>query len=598
MIGKTVAHYRILEKLGEGGMGVVYLAEDSKLGRKVALKALAAERAGDPLRRQRFIMEARAAAALSHSGIAAVYALEEVGEELYIAFEYVKGQSLRAMVAPGGLELDALLHMAAGIADALAAAHALGIVHRDLKPENILRTAEGQTKILDFGLARFMRPQEAETASVQLTSAGTIVGTVSYMSPEQLEGMELDFRSDIFAFGVLVYELATGVRPFDGATSSSTISRILTAEPVPLVQRNPVAPPELDRIVRKCLRKRREERYQSTRDLAVDLESLSREGSGTASAPSATAEESAFLRQESLLASTSPRRWWEIHEIVQTIIAVLVIYLGWLATEHTKATWLFVTLLVFSAGAASLRIYLLGMAIIGPAVLQKEERRLSRWVDGTTLGTVLVLFILGGWLMRGHLGLAALLIGVGMGGTVLVFLIEPAIRRTVFLSSTAMALHDAKRAAQASLLRDQHLIAAIQLLYVLPAAYGFFSAGPEIQRIIQALSTGTEAAWMPRPQAITMLVGMGVLLIGIFACATVAIGIWLGRPRAVRVFDRWFYVFLFFDLPAMAGIIGVTVWFSNAAVASFLFPFLVALPLYQRSLARRILSQESAGSGE
>jgi hypothetical protein len=599
MIGKTVAHYRILEKLGEGGMGVVYRAEDTRLGRSVALKALPAEFARDPVRRQRFVQEARAAAALSHAGIAAVYALEEVGEELYIAFEYVKGQSLRTLVTTSGLELDTLLRIAAGIADALAAAHALGIVHRDLKPENILRTPEGTTKILDFGLARFMPEQQQETASVRLTSAGTIVGTVSYMSPEQLEGKEPDFRADIFSFGVLLYELATGVRPFDGASSSSTISRILTAEPVPLIQRNPVAPPELDRIVRKCLRKRREERYQSTRDLAVDLETLARElrGTGGVALGGEAAEESAFLRQKSLLATASPRRWWEIHEIVQTIIAVSVVYLGWLATEHTGATWLFIMLLVLSAGVASLRIYLLGMAIISPAALPKENRRLSRWIEGSELGVVLSLFILGGWLVRGHLGLAALLIGVGMGGMVLVFLIEPAIRRAVFPSSASLALPDAKRTAQSRMQRDQHVIAAIQLLYVLPTIYGFFRTGPEMQAIIQGLSTGTET-WMPRPQAIIMLIVMCLLLVAIFACATVAIGIWLGRREAVRAFDRWFYVFLFFDLPAMAGIIGVTVILSNAAVAFLIFPILVALPLYQRNLARRILSQESTSSGE
>jgi hypothetical protein len=600
MIGKSVAHYRILEKLGQGGMGVVYRAEDTRLGRSVALKALPAEFGRDPVRRQRFVQEARAAAALSHAGIAGVYALEEVGEELYIAFEYVKGESLRAQVAPGGLELETLLKMMSGIADALAAAHALGIVHRDLKPENILRTPEGTTKILDFGLARFMPQQQEETASVRLTEAGTIVGTVSYMSPEQLEGKEPDFRSDIFSFGVLLYELATGVRPFDGSSSSSTISRILTAEPVPLIQRNPVAPPELDRIVRKCLRKRREERYQSTRDLAVDLESLSREARGSASAPAASeaAEESAFLRQKSLLATASPRRWWEIHEIVQTIIAVSVIYLGWLATEHTGATWLFVTLLVLSAGVASLRIYLLGLAIIGPAALPKEERRLSRWIDGAVVGVVLILFILGGWLVRGHLGLAALLIGVGMGGIVLVFLIEPTIRRTVFPSSAAMALPDAKRAARASLQRDQHVIATIQLLYVLPATFGFFRAGTALQTIIQALIIGTQITGMTRPQGIGMLMAMCLLLAGTFACATVTVGIWLGRPGSVRAFDRWFYLFLFFDLPGMAGIIGATVVLSNVAVAFFIFPILVALPLYQRSLARRILSQGSTSSGE
>jgi hypothetical protein len=167
----------------------------------------------------------------------------------------------------------------------------------------------------------------------------------------------------------------------------------------------------------------------------------------------------------------------------------------------------------------------------------------------------------------------------------------------VFPSSASLALPDAKRTAQSRMQRDQHVIAAIQLLYVLPTIYGFFRSGPEMQAVIQGLSTGTET-WMPRPQAIIMLIVMCVLLVAIFACATVAIGIWLGRREAVRAFDRWFYVFLFFDLPAMAGIIGVTVILSNAAVAFLIFPILVVLPLYQRNLARRILSQESTNSGE
>ena len=599
MIGKTVAHYRILEKLGEGGMGVVYRAEDTRLGRSVALKALPAEFARDPVRRQRFVQEARAAAALSHAGIAAVYALEEDGEELYIAFEYVKGQSLRTLVTTGGLELDTLLRIAAGIADALAAAHALGIVHRDLKPENILRTPEGTTKILDFGLARFMPEQQQETASVRLTSAGTIVGTVSYMSPEQLEGKEPDFRSDIFSFGVLLYELATGVRPFDGASSSSTISRILTAEAVPLIQRNPVAPLELDRIVRKCLRKRREERYQSTRDLAVDLENLRRElrENRPEKASTETVEESAFLQQKSLLAAPSPRRWWEFHQIMEAVLTGVVIYIGWLAWGYTASTVTFITLLVLCAGLLSLRVYLLAMAIFNPVALLKEARRVERWIEGAGLVVIVILFILGGWLVQSHIGLAAVLIGLGMGGVVDIFLLEPAIGRAAFPSSAAMALPDAKRAAQARLQRDQHVIAAIQLLYVLPAIYGFLRTGAEMQAIIQALSTGSER-WMPRTQEIIMLTTLCLLLVCIFASATVAIGIWLGRLGSVRAFVRWFYLFLFFNLPAMSLILGVTVFLSNAAVAFFIFPILVALPFYQRELARRILSQESTNSGE
>ncbi|HWQ03645.1 MAG TPA: serine/threonine-protein kinase [Candidatus Nitrosotenuis sp.] len=447
MIGQTVGHYRILEKLGEGGMGVVYRAEDTRLGRQVALKSLPAEFARDPARRQRFQKEARAAAALNHAGIAAVYHLEEFGEDLYIVFEYVRGETLRNLISRGALQLDVVLPLAAQIADALAAAHAGNVVHRDLKPENIICTPEGQPKILDFGLARFAAESNDQqaTASVRLTTPGMIVGTVSYMSPEQLNGEEPDFRSDIFSFGVMLYELVTGARPFDGPTAAVSMSRTLTAEPPPLAQHQAGAPAELERIIRKCLRKKPGERYQSTRDLAVDLHVLLREsgsvpaathaGSAEAQPPPAP-EDSDFLRQPGMLKVHNPRRWWESHQILQLIIPSIVIYLGWLARGAGADTWIFPVLSGLCSLIMSLRIVLLATAIFNPADLPARVRTMDRWIAAAGFFVVVVLAVAGTRLFAEHPGLASVLIGVAIAGVIDLLLLEPAIRRAAFPRST------------------------------------------------------------------------------------------------------------------------------------------------------------------
>ena len=331
--GQVVNHYRLLEKLGEGGMGVVWLVEDTRLGRRVALKFLSSDAAHDPLRRQRFEQEARAAAGLSHPGIATVHEFGTAGDQVFIVFEYVPGCTLRDLVRPGGLPAIEVALIAAEIATALAAAHARGVVHRDLKPDNVIRTPEGTCKILDFGLARVATPVASEAATLSaVTSAGTVVGTVGYMAPEQLEGKDVDFRADIFSFGTLLYELAAGAHPFRGDSPASTIAAILTSDPVPLTRRNQLQPAELERIARKCLRKRREERYQSTQDLAVDLANVRRDlESGAASpAPIAPEDESSLftgLRRY----VPSIRHWWELM-LVWSLIAFcpLAVILGWL----------------------------------------------------------------------------------------------------------------------------------------------------------------------------------------------------------------------------------------------------------------------------
>jgi len=285
--GDSVAHYRIVSRLGAGGMGVVYKAHDTRLERSVALKILPAEFAGDSDRTRRFLQEARAASALNHPNIATIYEIGEADGARFIAMEYVEGEPLSRRTGGGATDPDALLDLAIQTASALEEAHEKGVTHRDIKPANIMMTPKGQIKVLDFGLAKIARPKaggdDSATMTEGLTHPGLVMGTVQYMSPEQALGRELDHRTDLFSFGVVLYELAAGRIPFAGATSTEILDRILHGQPDPLSRYHPSLPPELERIVRKCLEKDRERRYQSARELRVDLENLKRD-SGSASA--------------------------------------------------------------------------------------------------------------------------------------------------------------------------------------------------------------------------------------------------------------------------------------------------------------------------
>ncbi len=333
MTGQIISHYRILEKLGEGGMGVVYKAEDIRLRRFVALKLLPEEIAEDPRARIRFEREARSASALNHPNICTIYEVEETNGRPVIVMELLEGESLKQRIRRGPLSMDEMADLGIQIAEGLEAAHTRGIVHRDIKPGNIFVGPRGHVKILDFGLAK-RAGAPGDPARVEalgrtvtmddLSTAGDAAGTVSYMSPEQIRGQPLDGRTDLFSFGAMLYEIATGKLPFRGETSGVVFDSILNRAPVPVARMNPELPPELARIVDKCLEKDRELRYQHAAEIRSDLQRLKRDttsGRAVAAAPAPTPE----AAQTSGASAAISGRWrWK--RVASTLAAALLVF--------------------------------------------------------------------------------------------------------------------------------------------------------------------------------------------------------------------------------------------------------------------------------
>ena len=290
MLGKTISHFRILEKLGQGGMGEVFLAQDTTLDRKVALKFLPEELQKDPTARKRFLREAKSAAALDHPFICKIYEIGKAQDRTFIAMEYIQGMTLEVRMAEGPLPVGDVLETAWEIADALEGAHRRGIVHRDLKPSNVMLIPEGHIKVMDFGLAKRVTPEgEEEDVSTVLTQDGAAVGTVPYMSPEQVRGRPLDTRSDIFSFGVVLYEMVTGVHPFKKDSIMDTAQTILSATPPPIARYVHDVSELLQDTIRKMLAKDPGERYQTVKGLIIDLRRLNLD-TATGSAVSAASD--------------------------------------------------------------------------------------------------------------------------------------------------------------------------------------------------------------------------------------------------------------------------------------------------------------------
>jgi predicted Ser/Thr protein kinase len=411
--GTVLGSYTVIRELGRGGMGRVYLASDTRLGRTIALKALASQFTREPSHRERLRREARAAALLSHPGICTVYALEEFDGELYIATEFVDGHTLRDEMSGGKRPSpDAVIATALELASALASAHAKGVTHRDLKPENVMRTPEGRIKILDFGLARIEGPAGAAAGTMTAALPGALVGTPAYMAPEQIEGRAVGPAADVFAFGVLMYEWIAGAHPFQAGSPLATLARVIDSSAEPLATRTN-APVWLSDVIDRCLCKRAVDRYGSASELVHALEH-----------PAIAVRRAA-----------GGNTWWRTHQLALMVLYVLATTRAWQIKEWLQgpvALWAFILMGIAASVGGIIRGHLIFTDIVNRPHLGSELRRTRR----TTLASDLLMsatLIVDALLLASVEPLAAVLtICVAIGIALAAVLMEPATTAAVF----------------------------------------------------------------------------------------------------------------------------------------------------------------------
>lgn len=440
MPGAVVGSYTIVREIGRGGMGRVYLASDARLGRTVALKALAPALTSDPSHRERLKREARAAAALTHPGICTVYALEELDDAVYIATEFLDGHTLREEIACGQRpSTETLVNTVRELASALASAHAKGVTHRDLKPENVMRTTDGRVKILDFGLARFDAPG-LSPAAMFATRPGAVMGTPAYMAPEQLNAQTVDARADVFAFGVTAYELASGAHPFEAPTELALVARVLESRAEPLAARCPQVPLSLATVIDRCLRKPPAERFASASEIVAALA----HGVSSSILDQGSDRGQRGVRQGSdpgVATGRSPRvaTWWRAHQLSMIATYIVSTTIAWQIKEAfvgPASLWIFVGMGIGSAISGIIRAHLLFTEQMNPARLADERRRTARLVTVVDLLLALAFFVDGLSFASNRPLYAMLTMALALGIALAALIMEPATTAAAFGAET------------------------------------------------------------------------------------------------------------------------------------------------------------------
>ena len=442
-IGRRLGPYEVTGLLGRGGMGIVYLGHDTRLRRPVAIKALAPSLTHDERSRARLRREAMAAGALSHPGIATVFALEEFDGRLYVVQEYVPGRTLRATMKlrEGRLAVAEIVSIALDIARALAAAHAHGVLHRDLKPENVLHTPDGGIKVVDFGLARF-EPGTAIGDAETLTRPGALPGTPGYMAPEMLRGDPIDARADQFSFGVLLHELVAGEHPFEGTDDIATVARILGTEPSAPGPARPECPESLVRVITTCLAKAPRDRYRTSAALvtaleavrdALETEATNADGTVEAEAKPAPDVAAAGIARDGAIANL--RWWWQFHQVAVSVVYALMLYPVWRAREWLPAPWGLVTFMAAVAvvgAVVNLRLHLWFTARVYPDQLAVQRRASALWKRLLDTAFAVLLLSVAATIAPTHPRWAAFFIVMAISSALSARVMEPATTRAAF----------------------------------------------------------------------------------------------------------------------------------------------------------------------